>query len=225
MGALARWLESMEVELFRQAQLGRVPMARPGSAARTIASCDWTELDTLLRVGPPDVLVVAGGEHLSVAPPQSLAELQQLFARGIGVAIREPERHSPPLKELSRDFATDLPGDQRIIVFATPGQSCGFGWHYDAEDVFIVQTAGDKEYLFRRNTVTGPVGRRVRDDFALHRSETSPLLSCRLWPGDWLYLPRGYWHAAYAHSDALSISIGVFPELRRPEHVSGSRAT
>src|SRR5205085_1552293 len=118
------------------------------------------------------------------------------------------------LRGLASEFAADLPGEQRVIVFATPGGTHGFSWHYDAEDVFIVQTAGDKEYYLRQNTVTSPPERGFQSDFREFRDETSAVAACRLLPGDVLYVPKGFWHIAHAHADSLSLSIGVFPELR-----------
>lgn len=211
MGVLRDWLGEGSVDSFRAEHLGRAPFAVPGRAGAAADSCRWPELDAVLCSRPADVLVVSHGRHLALPVPRTLTELRALFARGIGVAVREPERHGQQLTALCASFARDVPGEQRVIVFATPAGHHGFGRHYDAEDVFIVQTEGDKEYFFRQNTVTARVGRDVPMDFAAFARERSPLMSCRLLPGDMLYLPCGYWHSARAHADALSISIGVFP--------------
>jgi ribosomal protein L16 Arg81 hydroxylase len=211
MVALAKWLEPMDVGTFVSSHLGREPLARPASAASVIETCNWTTIDDVLRADPPDVLVVARSRQLEEPLPRSLVELRSLFRRGIGVAIRAPERVSTQIAALAREFARDLPGDQRVIVFATPACTHGFGWHYDAEDVFVVQTAGDKEYFLRRNTVTESPVRGFHSDFTNYHKETSPISACRLLPGDWLYIPKGYWHMALAYEDSLSLSIGVFP--------------
>jgi hypothetical protein len=208
---LQSWLGEVPLSRFRAAHLGSTPLASSSTAHDAIAACDWKLLDRLLAARPEDVLVVAHGQSLELPAPRSLAELRRLFAAGIGVAVRKPERHCRALAELAGAFARDLPGEQRVIVFATPQRTHGFGWHYDAEDVFIVQTAGEKTYYFRRNTVGAPV-RGAQPDFRSFRFETSPTLQCRLVAGDFLYLPRGYWHVAHAHRDSLSISIGVFPD-------------
>ena len=213
MGALVDWLGPRQASVLRAKHLGRAPYAAPDCARAAVLSCDWSGLDVLLNAAPPDVLVVARGRDLQLPAPRSLPALRGLFQRGIGIAVRKPERQSAPLAVLSSALAQDIPGEQRVIVFATPGGHPGFGWHYDAEDVFIVQTEGDKEY-FRENTVTERVGRDEPMDFSTYARERSAHMSCRLVPGDLLYLPRGYWHAAHAHSDALSISIGVFPESK-----------
>jgi ribosomal protein L16 Arg81 hydroxylase len=130
-------------------------------------------------------------------------------------AGRSAEAYALPVRELCQQLSAECPGPQRVIAFATAAKMHGFGWHYDPEDVFIMQTAGDKEYLFRRNTVVDVPSQplRAQPDFSAARDEVSPTMSCRLLAGDWLYLPRGYWHVAYAHADSLSLSIGIFPRL------------
>jgi ribosomal protein L16 Arg81 hydroxylase len=81
-----------------------------------------------------------------------------------------------------------------------------------------VQTAGQKQYFFRENTVMAQAQKPAGPDFAAIRHETSPLYSCTLEPGDWLHLPRGMWHVAKPLEDSLSLSLGVLPE--RPSRVA-----
>jgi len=212
MGSLRSWLQEIELRQFQRDYLGREPLARANVAQPAADSCTWHSLAGMLESRPDDVLVVARGRDLELPVPRSLSHLRRLFDAGIGLAIRSAERHSASVSRLCRDFAEEQPGQQRVIVFATPAKTHGFGWHYDAEDVFIVQTAGDKEYLFHKNTVAPPLSPTTPPDFSLHARETTPIMSCRLIAGDFLYLPRNYWHVAYAHADSLSISIGVFPQ-------------
>jgi hypothetical protein len=221
MGPLQQWLGELSIEDFRARHLGREPFARPSAACALIARYDWVMLERLLEAAPPNTLVVARGELLERQRPADLAQLRGLFEQGIGLALRDPEEFSPCLSELGAELARDLPGEQRLIVFATPKGTHGFGWHYDPEDVFIVQTAGDKEYFFRRNTVEVP-RRGAQPSFAGIAREVTPLMSCRLVAGDVLYLPRGYWHVAYAHEHSLSVSIGVYPEPVEPRSACAS---
>lgn len=211
MSSLTQWLDPMQMEQFVAEHLGRTPFARPGTAEGVATCCDWALLDDVLRAEPADVLVVTHSQQLDLPVPRCLSELHAFFARGIGIAVRGPERVSGRIAMLAREFELALPGDQRLIIFATPGGTNGFGWHYDAEDVFVIQTAGDKEYFLRPNTIRAAPTRGFQSDFREYRDETSPLLACRLLPGDWLYIPKGYWHLARAHEHSLSLSIGVFP--------------
>ena len=95
-------------------------------------------------------------------------------------------------------------------LYATPAGHFSFGWHYDPEEVFILQTIGVKEYFLRPNTVhPNPVLETMPRDMQYER-ETPACFACTLVPGDWLYIPSGYWHKARAAEAALSISLGVF---------------
>ncbi len=188
------------------------PFSCAGSARGETASCTWSQLDGMLKQRASlECLVIARGRLADRARPKSLEELQRLFSEGIGIVVMQAERGSEELSSVCAELRRDIVGEQRVLVFATPRGVNGFGWHYDAEEVFIIQTAGEKEYFFRRNTVAVP-RRGAQPDFSLIRQEKSPLMSCRLLPGDWLYLPSGYWHVAKPNEHSLSISIGIFPE-------------
>src|SRR5947199_5431507 len=43
-------------------------------------------------------------------------------------------------------------------------------------------------------------------------------------PGDWLYVPRGWWHCARATEDSLSLSIGVLTAAARGTRPPRTRA-
>ena len=213
---LRRWLAPAPLEGFLRAELGRAPLARPGAARDVLEWCDWPVLDQLLNASwpPPDVLVARRGQLVDTPAPRSLTEARQIMAREQGVVIRRAERHAPRLAELARAFAEDLPGRVQVQVYATPAGTQAFGWHFDAEDVFIVQVVGTKDYYMRQNTVVRSAAVSSAD-FELVRRETSPLLAARLIPGEWLYIPARWWHLVHSVEEALSISIGVFPDLAR----------
>jgi ribosomal protein L16 Arg81 hydroxylase len=175
---------------------------------------DWNKLGRVLASEPPpDVLVAADGRLVDVRSPRTLAAARELMGKGLGIVARNAERHDVELAALAHAFARDLPGQVQVQLYATPASTQTFGWHYDFEDVFIAQTAGEKDYYFRANTVTSE-GAEPRPDFGRVRSETSPLHASRLLPGDWLYIPSRWWHLVRSLEDALSISIGVVPSAR-----------
>jgi ribosomal protein L16 Arg81 hydroxylase len=97
-------------------------------------------------------------------------------------------------------------------MFATPPGMAGLSWHYDAEDVFILQTTGEKEYSLRKNTVNPwPLEETLPEDMHYER-EIMPLMQVTLRPGDLLYVPCGYWHkadAANSTETAISLAVGV----------------
>jgi ribosomal protein L16 Arg81 hydroxylase len=130
---------------------------------------------------------------------------------GYTLLVRHAERHDSRLAELAAGFERDLAAPVNVHMYCTPGGEHGFGWHYDAEEVFIVQTTGRKEYLLRKNTVNPwPIEETLPADMRYER-EIMPLVRCELAAGDWLYVPSGYWHMATAREMAISLAIGVMP--------------
>jgi len=207
---LGKWLAPRSWTTFEREVLNRSAWARPGIAADEAKAFGWTELDRLLGTEPePDVLVVARGQLLPDRAPRALASLRRLMARGAGICAR----HSEQCHELLHDWADSLSrATQRRVhaqVFATPSKTHGFAWHYDAEHVFIVQTAGTKDYYFRKNTVDLRTPDGAAPDFSRVRTERSPLQTARLIAGDCLYIPARWWHMAVCIEDSLSVSLGL----------------
>jgi ribosomal protein L16 Arg81 hydroxylase len=219
---LSEWLSPLSVDEFASAHLGRAPYARPGAATNAIPRLSWDVLERVLAAEPaPDVLVASGGRLAEVPAPRDRRGTQQLMKQNLGVVVRKAERHHADLAELARSFARDLPGEVHVQLYVTPAGTQTFGWHFDVEDVFIVQTEGIKDYYMRANTVTDSRVIEPYPDFSLVRSETSALLSARLIPGDWLYIPSRWWHLVRSHEDALSISIGVIPSQKQLTQATG----
>jgi 50S ribosomal protein L16 3-hydroxylase len=203
---LAAWLGDLGLETFRSELLQQRPIAQPGTVAERDA---WRLLGEVLAAPvAPDVLVVVGGQLLDLPTPRALAELQAYLRVGIGVCLRHTERSHPELRAVADAFEHDL-GAAQVQMFVTAGGTHGFGWHYDDEDVFIAQLAGEKDYYFRANTVTTEPARPAA--FAKFRDEGSPLATATLVAGDFLYIPARWWHVALCRADAVSLSVGVIP--------------
>lgn len=207
---LSEWLQPISLDQFKREDLRQRPYARPAAARATVPLFTWTILDRLLALdSEPDVLTIRRNELLDLARPHSLRDLRSLMAEGIGLVIRRAEQYDIELARLANVFSRELLSEAHIQLFITPGSTYGFGWHYDEEDVFVVQTAGAKDYFFRENTVVPPRTRCDPDAFALLPTETSPLGMTHLIPGDWLYIPSRWWHVAKSLQNSLSISVGV----------------
>jgi ribosomal protein L16 Arg81 hydroxylase len=130
---------------------------------------------------------------------------------GFTLLVRHAEKHDPRLGQLAAAFERDFAAPVNIHMYCTPGGQYGFGWHYDAEEVFIVQTTGRKQYSLRKNTVNPwPIGKTLPSDMKYER-EIMPLVRCELAAGDWLYIPSGYWHMGESRETAISLAIGVQP--------------
>jgi hypothetical protein len=207
---LADWLAPESLSWFREAHFDRAPIARGGAAAKAVPLFGWDTLSRVLTSRPPlDLMTVSRGRLVDVPAPRTLAEVRALMRTGVSVVVRGSERHDAGLAELAAAFARDLPGEVHVQLYVTPAGTNSYGWHYDFEDVFIVQTAGAKDYYFRANTVARGTALGDPLDFTCITRETSPLYTARLVAGDWLYIPATWWHLVKCTDDALSISVGV----------------
>jgi len=197
---------------FLASSFRKAPLARPDLAAPAKPLFDWKSFDRILRADRPDVLVVRRGRLLDRPAPRSLDEARALLDEGLSFVVRRAQELDASLFALARSFAECIPGEVQIQLFITPKGERGFGWHYDVEDVFILQTVGAKKYFFRQNTIDPTPQPRPDLDFTAIARETSPTMTCTLVAGDWLYLPRAWWHVATAVEDSLAISVGVAEE-------------
>lgn len=214
---LAQWLAPDNVDEFLQNVLQKQPYARPGAAATALPLLQWSTLDGVLGSQRPlDVMTVSQGQLVDVPMPRSSGDVQRLMRRGVSTVIRASEQHDADLAALAAAFGQAVPGEVHVQLYATPGGSNSYGWHYDFEHVFIAQTRGIKDYYFRENTVATHTALGDQLDFTVFRDERSPLFSSQLVAGDWLYIPARWWHLVKCVEDSLSISIGVMPpeELR-----------
>jgi 50S ribosomal protein L16 3-hydroxylase len=207
-----------------QTLLGDLPLARfvaeyyhrlPYSAAGLARSLSgigtWDTLSAILGQAAADVLVCRRNEQHSGPQPKTSQEAQRLVEEGYTLLVRHAEKHDERLAELAASFERDFAAPVNIHMYCTPGGQFGFGWHYDAEEVFIVQTTGRKEYSLRKNTVNPwPIEETMPADMRYER-EIMPLTRCELAAGDWLYIPSGYWHRGESRETAISLAIGVQP--------------
>jgi 50S ribosomal protein L16 3-hydroxylase len=210
---LDEWLSPMTFSLFARDYLRKQPFARPSSARSAIAVFGWGTLERLLTNDPAaDLLVIARGKLVDLPRPRTLAEVRALLLEGVGLVIRRAQQLDAGLARLAASLTQNIPGEVHVQLFVTPAGTHSFGWHYDEEDVFIVQTEGSKDYFFRDNTVEThrPLGAAA--DFTEFGNEVSAIGTARLIGGDWLYIPARWWHVAKCVEDSLSISLGISPE-------------
>ena len=202
----------VSVAKFIEEHLHRLPFALAGSVRPVCEFANWDAIGAMLACAGDDAHAARGGEFYRGEMPRETAAARALTDEGYTLFIRHAERHQAGLAELAKAFEATFRGSVNIHVFATPAGSPGFSWHYDAEDVFIFQTAGAKEYSLRKNTVNPwPLEETLPADMRYER-EIMPLMRVLLRAGDMLYIPCGYWHKADALATgeaAISIALGV----------------
>ncbi len=209
---LQHLLGDIPKQRFVEEYFHRQPFSLPNSAQPLCDVVSWHLLGAMLGRGSTDVMVVKAGQQRADVNPQTLEAARSLVAEGHTILVRHAERHDEGLAALAAQFEHDFRAAVDVHVYVTPPGQFGFSWHYDAEDVFIVQTSVRKEYSLRKNTVhPWPLVETIPHDMQYPR-EIMPLMRVLLAPGDWLYIPNGYWHKAEAQDGAdasISLALGV----------------
>lgn len=197
---------------FIEQYFHRLPFSLPQVAQ---AFCDIGQLQALAQIlngNEADLMVVRDGRRSAQPDPASLQDVEKLLQDGHTILVRHAEKHIDSLANLADSFQREFRAPVDIHMYLSPAGSHGFSWHYDPEDVFIIQTAGRKEYSLRKNTVNPwPLVETLPADMRYER-ELMPLMQVELHAGDWLYIPNGYWHRAEATGageTAISLAVGV----------------
>lgn len=209
--ALTNMLRNVGVKAFLEDYFQRLPT----SGTFLIEGLDGCNLKQCIfqaiQVSDADVMICRRNARYEGALPTSESEMRVLDHEGYTFVVRHAERLNAKLQELATNFERDFAAPVNIHLYSTPSGEFGFGWHYDAEEVFILQTEGEKVYELRKNTVNPhPVEETLPPDMHYDR-EIMPLWKCKLAAGDWLYIPSGYWHRATAVTSSTSIALGLKP--------------
>ena len=154
-----------------------------------------------------------GGVGAGIADQVSDDKLVRLFADGSTLVLQGLHRIWPPILEFCQRLAAELGHPVQANAYVTPPQNQGFSAHYDVHDVFVLQIEGEKRWRISRPVLESPLRDQPWSDRQAQVEEAAqepPLLEASLRPGDCLYLPRGYLHAATALGGvSIHLTLGV----------------
>jgi 50S ribosomal protein L16 3-hydroxylase len=192
---------------FVEDYLFRLPYSTTGSC-RSWCDFGWDAVGQVWSAPGADSMIVRHGEQLALEK-EGFAAARKKFDEGFTLAVRSAQKHDRRLALLAGDFESGFAAPVDVHIYCTPESQFGFSWHYDAEEVFILQLSGSKEYSLRKNTVRPwPLVETMGADLG-YEKEIMPLMKCRLDAGDLLYIPAGYWHRAESVGESISLSVGV----------------
>lgn len=137
-----------------------------------------------------------------------LQQVQSEYRSGATVVLPALQRTWPPLRQLCAALEDQFSHPVHANAYLTPGDSPGFTPHYDTHEVLVLQIAGSK--CWRVFPPPRPLPHRSQTFTPVGYALPPPLLELELKPGDLLYLPRGYVHAAHtSHGHAAHVTIGI----------------
>ena len=154
-----------------------------------------------------------GGVGAGIADQVDDSKLAALFADGSTLVLQALHRTWPPLIDFTQQLASELGHPVQVNAYVTPPQSRGFDDHYDVHDVFVLQISGRKRWRIHEPVHPAPLRDQPwtdRREAVAEAAGTPPVIDAVLEPGDCLYLPRGFLHAATALGDVSThLTFGV----------------
>jgi ribosomal protein L16 Arg81 hydroxylase len=150
-----------------------------------------------------------GSEFFNGVP--DLGRIQSEYSAGATIVLPALQRTWTPLRQLCAALEDRFSHPVHANAYLTPADMPGFTPHYDTHEVFVLQIAGTK--YWRIFEPSQPLPHRSQPFIPTGYVPPPPLLELELKPGDLLYLPRGYVHAAAStrgHSAHITIGITVY---------------
>ncbi len=136
-----------------------------------------------------------------------------LFAEGTTVVLQALHRTWPPVIDLATRLGAELGHPVQVNSYVTPPSSRGFSAHYDVHDVFVLQLAGRKHWTIHAPVHPDPLRTQPWSGHAAAvaaRAGDAPTIDTVLEPGDAMYLPRGWLHAATALGEVSAhLTVGI----------------
>ena len=136
-----------------------------------------------------------------------------LFGEGTTVVLQALHRCWSGVIDFTTTLAEELGHPVQANAYVTPPTSHGFSAHYDVHDVFVLQLAGGKHWTVHAPVHGDPLRDQPWNDHAsavAERAREDAEIDTVLQPGDAMYLPRGWLHAATALNDVSAhLTVGV----------------
>jgi hypothetical protein len=203
-----------DVERFVDEHWARRPLLRPGGDPGVfddlLSLADVDHIVGSMSIRLPSFRLVKDGETL---PPGSVARttrtgsqtiagvadpvrIYREFERGATIVLQGLHRYWLPLARFCRELEIELGHPTQVNAYVTPPGSRGLAVHRDEHDVFVLQVFGTKAWqVFEPEDGAG---------------ERTPLVDSEVVPGDCLYIPKGFPHAASTQERASGhLTIGI----------------
>ncbi|MFD0022265.1 cupin domain-containing protein [Streptomyces sp. NPDC058382] len=135
------------------------------------------------------------------------------FADGATLVLQALQRTWGPVGDFGTALSTELGHPVQANAYITPPQNRGFDDHYDVHDVFVLQIEGTKRWIIHGPVHPDPLRDQPWTDrrtAVAEAAKAEPHIDTVLEPGDVLYLPRGWLHAAEAQGRvSIHLTLGI----------------
>lgn len=212
MKTLQKLLGPEKIDLFLSKYFSRIPFSMPNQAKDFSNLVNWEIINNIIDSKKSHLRIVKDGLMVKDYTDLNSAEAAAYYQKGNTLLLKNAERSNLLFETIAKDFSTSFHTEVDIQLYCTPAENNAFGWHYDVEEVFIIQVRGSKEYRIKQNTIhPNPLVSSISKDFKFEKESSDLEITVLLKEGDWLYIPSGWWHIARTKEESMHISIGLMP--------------
>lgn len=130
------------------------------------------------------------------------------FDAGDTIILHALHRRLPAVDEFAFGLECEIGQMIDVNAFLTPPGAQGLEPHYDHHDVIILQVHGTKCWSLWEPTVRDPLPEYAPEQFETNGTRHEVTMA----PGDVLYIPRGWTHAATTTTEtSLHLTVGIIP--------------
>jgi len=175
---------------------------------------------------PDSSFTSPGGVGATISDQLDDTMLWRNLADGATLVLQALHRTWEPISQFGTALSDELGHPVQVNAYITPPRNQGFSHHYDVHDVFVVQIEGTKRWVIHEPVHPAPLRNQPWTDHraAVTRAATEPAcIDTVLEPGDCLYLPRGWIHAAEARGEiSIHLTVGIHAWTRHAlaEHLT-----
>lgn len=162
---------------------------------------------------PESSFTAPAGVGATISDQLDDTALWRAFAEGATLVLQALQRTWEPVADFCVRLGDDLGHPVQANAYVTPPQNRGFDDHYDVHDVFVLQIEGAKRWMIHQPVHPDPLRDEPWTDRRAAVAEAAKgeaYIDTVLEPGDVLYLPRGWLHAAEAQGEvSVHLTLGI----------------
>jgi len=201
-------LKPIVIEDFKSNFFKKKGLYIQGSTDKFKTIFDWDDINNIIGTSflpDKDILLINNGKFKDYS---SKIELRNEINGGATLVINKLHQKNSKVGLLAEKIGSFFQEPVQVNLYLGQPNIGGFNLHYDTHDVFIFQISGNKRWEVYEPTLDFPVFNMKKHGKEIPKEK--PYLDCTLSAGDFLYLPRGHWHAPIAVDEpSIHLTLGI----------------